>query len=242
MLNPDGVYRGYYRFDTKAQNLNRLYLEPTPEDQPTILAAKAAILHAKEHLDLEIYVDVHAHATKRGCFMFGNNLSGQAQLQNMLLPRCASINSLNFDFTECSFSEKMMNIVDKKDGLSREGSGRVAIWKETGLANCYTLECNYASGKRINHLFPKMNTKTGKIEAETHWVNEEKCAFYQEYKDSDQSPPYNIAVFEDIGRAFLIGLLDFYHLNCISRLPKSPYKDLEGLRKDILSKNPIFIP
>jgi hypothetical protein len=30
MLNPDGVYRGYYRLDTFAQNLNRYYIDPTP--------------------------------------------------------------------------------------------------------------------------------------------------------------------------------------------------------------------
>ena len=152
------------------------------------------------------------------------------------------MNSLNFDFNECSFSEKMMNVVDKKDGLSREGSGRVAIMKATNLPNCYTLECNYASGKRINHLFPKTNSKTGKQEAETSWITDAKCQFYQEYKDADQSPPYNIAIFEDIGRAFLIGLLDFYNLNKISRLIISPYKDLDGLRKEILARNPIFIP
>lgn len=81
----------------------------------------------------------------------------------MLLPRCVSMNSLNFDFCECTFTDKMMDVVDKKDGLSREGSGRVAMMKATGLTNCYTLECNYASGRRINHLFPKSG-KNGKIE------------------------------------------------------------------------------
>ena len=44
--------------------------------QPTILAAKSAITHAAEHLNMKIYVDLHAHASKRGCFMFGNNLKG----------------------------------------------------------------------------------------------------------------------------------------------------------------------
>ena len=39
-LNPDGVYRGYYRLDTLNQNLNRYYLEPTKTEHPTILAAK----------------------------------------------------------------------------------------------------------------------------------------------------------------------------------------------------------
>ena len=43
MLNPDGVYRGYYRLDTLGQNLNRYYTEPCKEAQPTIWAVKAAI-------------------------------------------------------------------------------------------------------------------------------------------------------------------------------------------------------
>lgn len=29
ILNPDGVYRGYYRLDTEGQNLNRYYANPT---------------------------------------------------------------------------------------------------------------------------------------------------------------------------------------------------------------------
>ena len=76
----------------------------------------------------------------------------------MLLPKLVSLNSLNFDFMECSFSEKLMKCKDGKDGLSREGCGRVGIMKATGeCPNCYTLECNYASGRRINHISPKLN-------------------------------------------------------------------------------------
>ena len=160
----------------------------------------------------------------------------------MLLPKLISFNSLNFDWMECSFSDKMMNVKDKKDGLSREGSGRVGIMRACdGLPNCYTLEANYASGKRINHLYPKIIRETGKADVET-WITDEKSQFYQEYKDASQSPPYNISVFEDIGRAFCIGVLDFYDMNPISRIVGSPFKDLEGVKQDVLMKNPIFIP
>lgn len=94
--------------------------------------------------------------------MFGNNLQGEAMLKAMLLPKLISMNSLNFDFIECSFSDKLMDCKDKKDGLSREGCGRVSIMKACGgLPNCYTLECNYASGRTINHLAPKLNLETG---------------------------------------------------------------------------------
>lgn len=98
--------------------------------------------------------------------MFGNSLEGEAQLKNMLFPRLIAFNCLNFDFVECSFSEKMMNVKDKADGLSREGSGRVAMYKATGNPLCYTLECNYATGRRINHLSAKLNAVTGEVEAE----------------------------------------------------------------------------
>ena len=66
---------------------------------------------------------------------------------------------------ECNFSEKIMNIKDK-NGMSREGSGRVAIYKDTGLTHCYTLECNYHNGKRINFLTPKVIRSNGNVEAE----------------------------------------------------------------------------
>lgn len=144
------------------------------------------------------------------------------------------MNSLNFDFMECCFSDKMMSVKDKKDGLSREGSGRVGIMKATdGLPNCYTLECNYASGKRINHLHPKVIKETGKHEPET-WITDEKSQYYMDYKDQGQSPPYNIAVFEDIGRAYCIGLLDFIDQNPISRIVLSPWKDIDGIKLDLL--------
>jgi murein tripeptide amidase MpaA len=44
MLNPDGVYRGYWRLDTLAQNLNRFYINPDPVAQPTIHGVKKIIV------------------------------------------------------------------------------------------------------------------------------------------------------------------------------------------------------
>jgi hypothetical protein len=40
----------------------------------------------------------------------------------------------------------------------------------------------------------------------------------------------------------MIGLLDFYDCNPVSRLPMSIYKSLEGVKNDLLQKNNIFIP
>lgn len=45
---------------------------------------------------------------------------------------------------------------DKRDGSSREGSGRVSVLKSTGLIRSYTLECNYNTGKVLNPLPPPL--------------------------------------------------------------------------------------
>lgn len=176
--------------------------------------------------------------------MFGNSLQGEMMLKAMLLPKLVSMNSLNFDFIECSFSDKLMQCKDKKDGLSREGCGRVSIMKLTGLANCYTLECNYASGRKINHLAPKLIKASGQHEAEIP-ITDKNSKLYIDAKTNakkDAAPPYTIEVFEDVGRAFCIGLLDFYDMNPISRIAGSNLKNLEGVKNDLLSHYPIFIP
>lgn len=43
-----------------------------------------------------------------------------------------------------------MYAADKGDGLSKEGSGRVALHKICGIIHSYTLECNYNIGKLTN--------------------------------------------------------------------------------------------
>jgi hypothetical protein len=111
--------------------------------------------------------------------MFGNSLVGEAMLENMLLAKLVAMNSLNFDFAECSFSENLMKCRDAKDGLTREGCGRVSIMKATGLPNCYTLECNYASGPRINTIAPKINLKTAAKEPDSE-ITDPKSKFYQD--------------------------------------------------------------
>ena len=62
-----------------------------------------------------------------------------------------SLNSVNFDYNQCSFQDDKNNVAEK-NGLSRDGSGRAAIFKETALPNCFTLEANFCTGLKINTL------------------------------------------------------------------------------------------
>lgn len=82
------------------------------------------------------YVDLHGHASKRGCFVYANFLENEDNyVSSILFPKLISLNSANFDFAACNFTEKNMYSKDKRDGMSKEGSGRVAIYKATGIAH-----------------------------------------------------------------------------------------------------------
>lgn len=152
-LNPDGVFHGHYRLDTLGVNLNRCYARPDARAHPAIYATRALLeqLHARGVLDTVI--DLHGHATKRGCFLFGNSLpDAREQVEAVLFAKLVALNSQAVDFDGCVFSQANMSRADRRDGLSKEGASRVAIYRLTGVTHCYTLECNYNMGRSLNRL------------------------------------------------------------------------------------------
>ncbi|XP_070591063.1 cytosolic carboxypeptidase-like protein 5 isoform X8 [Erythrolamprus reginae] len=168
-----------------------------------------------QHSGLAYYVDLHGHASKRGCFMYGNNISDEnGQVENMLFPKLISMNSAHFDFTGCNFSEKNMYAKDKRDGQSKEGSGRVAIYKASGIIHSYTLECNYNTGRAVNT-----------VPAACH-------------DNGRATPPplptfpskYTVELFEQVGRALAIAALDMAECNPWPRIVLSEHSCLSNLR------------
>uniref|UniRef100_A0A8C8FPV1 Cytosolic carboxypeptidase-like protein 5 n=1 Tax=Oncorhynchus tshawytscha TaxID=74940 RepID=A0A8C8FPV1_ONCTS len=260
MLNPDGVVRGHYRTDSRGVNLNRQYLNPSPDLHPSIYAAKTLLLYHHTHnqiamgqgdgrccedendsqsvsestptsvpLEMSViagepipaqeggvayYVDLHGHASKRGCFMYGNSLSDEnQQVENMLYPKLIAVNSAHFDFHGCNFSEKNMYARDKRDGQSKEGSGRVAMHKAIGLLHSYTLECNYNTGRTVNTIPPACHDN-GRA------TPPPPPAFPQIYPE----------IFEQVGRAVAIAALDMADCNPWPRLVLSEHSSLTNLR------------
>ncbi|XP_060946931.1 cytosolic carboxypeptidase-like protein 5 isoform X1 [Limanda limanda] len=165
------------------------------------------------------YVDLHGHASKRGCFMYGNSFPDESQqVENMLYPRLIAVNSAHFEFLGCNFSEKNMYARDKRDGQSKEGSGRVAMHKAIGLLHSYTLECNYNTGKTMNTIPP---------------------ACHDNGRATPPPPPsfppkYTPEIFEQVGRAVAISALDMVESNPWPRLVLSEHSCLTNLRAWIL--------
>ncbi|XP_012781673.2 cytosolic carboxypeptidase-like protein 5 isoform X2 [Ochotona princeps] len=161
------------------------------------------------------YVDLHGHASKRGCFMYGNSFSDEnTQVENMLYPKLISLNSAHFDFQGCNFSEKNMYARDRRDGQSKEGSGRVAIYKASGIIHSYTLECNYNTGRSVNSI---------------------PAACHDNGRASPPPPPafpsrYTVELFEQVGRAMAIAALDMAECNPWPRIVLSEHSSLTNLR------------
>ncbi|XP_076251015.1 cytosolic carboxypeptidase-like protein 5 isoform X1 [Rhynchophorus ferrugineus] len=338
-LNPDGVARGHYRTDNRGVNLNRIYLNPSLKDHPSIYAARALIRYyhygtekedkipkcdncqnstanassendnlnrlstmtlteseaakevpsttwctkckasivelektmpgistlvptfnlpshsaghnfcrqcgckliqseSKEEVKFEdvdtiptntptsdvsdlnrnesgvfMYMDLHGHASKKGIFMYGNHFDDiDRRVECMLLPKLMGLNNHHFHFQACNFTERNMYLRDKRDGMSRAGSGRVAVLSITGIIKSYTLECNYNTGRLVNVLPPTVKESAGKV----HTL--------------PVPPKYTPQIFEEVGKSLGASILDLTGQNPFSRLPNSEFHNLSGLR------------
>ncbi|XP_046571721.1 cytosolic carboxypeptidase-like protein 5 isoform X3 [Haliotis rubra] len=164
---------------------------------------------------IAFYVDLHGHASKRGCFIYGNYYENEdTQVENMMFPKLISINTAHFDFTGCNFSERNMYSKDKRDGMSKEGSGRVAVFKAIGIVHSYTLECNYNTGRMVNSVPP---------------------AFHDQGRATPPPiagfpPKYTQAHYEEVGRAVATAALDMTETNPWTRLTLSEHTSLHGVR------------
>ncbi|KAL0238575.1 hypothetical protein GEMRC1_013048 [Eukaryota sp. GEM-RC1] len=217
-LNPDGVFRGHYRMDKLGVNLNRFYDFPNKDRHPTIWYLKDYIENLSKISKIAMFIDLHAHASRRGVFMFGNRLSNdELQIQNMLFGKIFSNNSKYFDYRQCMFSSKGMTAKDKQ-GLSKQGSSRVALFKKFGIIHCYTLESNPNNGHVFNQIFP---LETDQITRST----------------IQNDSHYNPTVWCSIGEAMMHSILDLFCVSPSSRLKKENCNTLlnliDGIRAEL---------
>ena len=232
MVNPDGVYRGHFRLDQFGQNLNRYYAAPDLNGQAPIYAIKQCIDYYSSKKMLSLYLDLHAHASKRGCFIYGNVLDNlEDQVQNMLYCRLIALNTPHFDYEGCLFSREHMSRIDPGDrstNLTAEGSGRVSNYLQHKIIHSYTLECNYNSSKSGNEVPPVSgsDSDTGGLAS-----NQQPASAFTTYPEK-----YTPSTWGGVGRACLIAMMDIRGFNPCSRIGNSKQKTLNRFISTVMQE------
>ncbi|XP_052740659.1 cytosolic carboxypeptidase-like protein 5 isoform X2 [Bicyclus anynana] len=192
------------------------------------------VTHKEIESGLYLYIDLHGHASKKGIFMYGNHFEElESCVECMLLPRIMSLNNLHFHFSSCNFTERNMYLKDRRDGMSREGSGRVAVLKATGLVRSYTLECNYNTGRLVNVLPPTAREGPGAVPPATPLPPKYTPHIFEEVRHCRAK---NVEGFEEIdpaqvGRSLGSSILDLTGQHPNSRIPCSEHRNLSAVRE-----------
>ncbi|CAG9582159.1 putative zinc carboxypeptidase [Leishmania major strain Friedlin] len=211
MLNPDGVVRGHSRVDSNGVDLNRMYRDPSRKRHPAPYAVRALLRSLGSRVAL--FIDMHAHANKRGTFFYGNSMDWANQIENLLYAKLVSLNTPYFDFRSCNFSEANMFAVSKS-GKRKDSSSRVVAFTEAGIVHSYTIETSHVMADALNPVAPLTNNQADQLDAAL---------------SSPPSVMHSPATFRDTARAMLLGLLDLKGMNPTSRLPLTQFHSTRGL-------------
>ena len=139
MLNPDGVVLGNYRSSLMGLDLNRYWLDPSSWAHPTILATKQLLMKLDQdtNVDLDFYIDVHAHSTQMNGFMYGNVYEDEERFERQsFFPKLLCSNAEDFSLSNTSYNRDVM-----KAGTGRRALGNCLSQQSL----CYTLEVSFFS-------------------------------------------------------------------------------------------------
>jgi len=81
----------------------------------------------------------------------------------MLFAKVMSLNCINFEFESCNFSKKHMFARDRGEKLTKEGAGRVCVYKIANLIHSYTLECGFHYSNELNKIAQPSLPSTQKL-------------------------------------------------------------------------------
>ena len=111
---------------------------------------------------------------------------------------------------------------DKSDGLSKEGSGRVAMYKKYKIPHSYTIECNYTKGNNRYILYDK-----NAVREKEKFTNKEFMNWYFTFNKSklpiDDIKFYSDETFHKVGAGIISAIADLLALSQYSRVSGSPF-------------------
>lgn len=201
MLNPDGVFLGNYRCNFPGYDLNREWASPDKLLHPEIFYTKRLVelLHRHPLIDLDVFVDIHAHTNATNSFMYCNSLihddsekRGRAALaweqREGLFPRLFATLSEDFSYTKTKFD----------NDSSKEGTGRRELGQLLSPdVHCYTLETSFFAASRA----------ASSISEETRLNGDD-----QDPLENDRFVPFTPSSYMALGKNLALTFLDFYDL------------------------------
>lgn len=149
VLNPDGVALGYCRSDTRGINLNRVYGSSNASQHPSIFAAEGACAMVKQcQGSLRLYLDMHAHSSRRGAFLLGSEQTGAAYFEAKLYCYSLARRCSFFEYAQCLFTD------------FSEGTAKRVMSSQVSGGLCFTLESNYSRTHHSTRLLTPADWRT----------------------------------------------------------------------------------
>ncbi|TGZ50862.1 hypothetical protein CRM22_010768 [Opisthorchis felineus] len=139
MLNPDGVYLGNYRCSLMGFDLNRQWQNPSQWAHPEIFATKELLMQLDQSttMDINFFIDIHAHSTLLNGFMYGNVFEDEERAgRQAVFPNLLSQFAEDFSLPQTNF-----NCDAVKAGTGRRTLGGIL----DNHTMCYTLEVSFFS-------------------------------------------------------------------------------------------------
>ncbi|KAB0801265.1 hypothetical protein PPYR_05619 [Photinus pyralis] len=134
MLNPDGVFLGNYRSTLMGFDLNRSYHIASSWAHPTLRATIDMIIALDKGRDLQLdfVLDIHAHTTLKGCFIYGNTYEDVYRYErHIVFPKLLANTADDY-----AHSNAMFNSDVNKIGTAR----RFFCSTLSNKVNCYTFQ------------------------------------------------------------------------------------------------------
>ena len=210
MLNPDGCFHGNYRTDSLGTDLNRAWENPT-EFEPTLLAVRSlAKTYAEDStVELDFYIDCHAHTTSKASFLFVNppeeSDSAEAWERVAALPRLVDLNcegsALGFSLAACKFCSD-----PSKSGSARHALRDLLLKRGASKAMCYTLEMSFYSPPNAQKTWTATTSNEASYEAFGRAMGDSFADYYG--LRSDAAYPRQRAVMTRVERARKNGGVD----------------------------------
>lgn len=236
-------YLPFYLYRTNRSSLagcdlNRRYLNPSPDLHPVVCAVKELLRETHRHRGVLFYVDIHGHSRKKNIFLYGCDQDTRfvdEKIFPRILPQMLSNCSNYFDFKDCSFG------VQK----SKKSTGRVVAFSELGIPNSFTLEASFCGNglnkeQKVLKTLNKRAWRAAKmsqqntsgedgegtsIESRNHgWVSPEEMALAESYQSYQHFTREDL---ENAGSKLVECLLSYCNLHKAA-LSKTSYKYIAG--------------